>query len=216
MAALRNDPQNPHVQRYRKSRIFQDIWAKAARDRKTIDHVVSASEWFRKKAKEMGKDVAPEDLMSDESRMRVNYSYGKMYSYFYVPKHKDNIKVLPYYDVFPLVFAVGPAPQGFYGINLHYLAPTMRAALMDELFNLRNNDRFNDTTKLAISYSILKKASKLSAFQPCFKHYLTKYVYSKFMYIEPADWNIALFLPTERFIRATRQKVWQDSRGKIK
>lgn len=215
MPALRNDPKNPYVQRARKSQIFQTIWAQAAKSGKTIDNVIDAAEWFRNKAKSLGKDVAPEDLMSDESRQRIKFEYGKMYSYFYVPKHKDDINVLPYYDLFPLIFPVQPAKKGFYGINLHYLPPMLRAALMDELMNLTNNDRFNASTKLVLNYEILKKASRMSAFKPCFKHYLTQYVYSRFMLIDSSDWNIALFLPTERFVRATKQQVWADSRKAI-
>lgn len=210
--ALKNQPINPHVERFRKSQIYQTIWARAAKEGKTIKNVIDAAEWFRNKAKMMGKDVTPEDLMSDQGKQRLSFDFGSMYSFFYIPKHKDDISALPYYDIFPLVFPVQPAKGGFYGINMHYLPPTLRAALMDELFTLRSSDRFDDRTKLVLSYQVLKKASKMSAFAPCFKHYLIPYVYSQFLYIEPSDWNIALFLPTERFVRASKQQVWQRSR----
>ena len=215
MPAIKNDPNNELVKRYQKSQVFQTIWASAARNGLTRANVISAADWFRNKARTIGRDVKPEDLMSDEQRLRSRFEFGSMYSYFYVPKWKDDLDVLPYYDLFPLIFPVEPAEKGFYGINLHYLPPTIRAALMDELFTLRNNDRFNEKTRLRLSYSVLKQASKLNAFQPCFKHYLWQYVYSRFMSIEADEWNIALFLPTERFVRATRQQVWKDSRKMI-
>jgi hypothetical protein len=32
------------------------------------------------------------------------------------------------------------------------------------------------------------------------------------MYIYPSEWDMALFLPTERFSKAGKDKVWIDSR----
>jgi hypothetical protein len=64
-------------------------------------------------------------------------SIGKMYTFFYDPKHKET---LPYYDLFPLIFVVGPAAGGFLGINLHYLPPVLRAKLMDSLYQILNNN----------------------------------------------------------------------------
>jgi hypothetical protein len=35
------------------------------------------------------------------------------------------------------------------------------------------------------------------------------------MEITAPEWDIALFLPMESFKKATKETVWQDSRGKI-
>jgi hypothetical protein len=35
------------------------------------------------------------------------------------------------------------------------------------------------------------------------------------MYVFPSEWDIALFLPTERFVGASKTSVWADSRRKI-
>jgi hypothetical protein len=135
-----------------------------------------------------------------------------MYHFKYDPKGK---KTLPYYDTFPLIFMVGAAEGGFHGINLHYLPPKLRAKLMDELYSLASNNRYDEKTKLMISYNLLKSASKMKYFKPTFKHYLADHVKSKFIKVDSAEWDIALFLPTSRFKHATTQKVYSDSRKKF-
>jgi hypothetical protein len=132
-----------------------------------------------------------------------------MYMYFYDPKHR---KKLPYYDMFPLTIMVDKAPDGFYGLNLHYLPLPLRAKLFDALLDTTNNRRYDESTKFKLNYNILKSASSLSAFAPCFKHYLTKHVDSRIVMVEPSEWEIAMYLPTEQFQKASKTKVWKESR----
>ena len=83
---------------------------------------------------------------------------------------------------------------------------------MDQLYTVLNNKNFDETTKLTASYSILNGAAKFKEFQPCIKHYLSAHVRSKPAYINPAEWDIALFLPMQKFVGATATKVYADSR----
>ena len=101
------------------------------------------------------------------------------------------------------------------GINLHYLPPVLRARLMDALYQTINNSKYNDTTKLKISYDILASASKYKYFKPCIKHYLWDHVRGNYLNIEPTNWDSALMLPTEQFKKASKDKVWRESRGMI-
>ena len=171
-----------------------------------------ARSWFRKAVKELGT-VSRTKVMKDPILdVRTKPRVGDMCMYVYDPKFK---KTLPYYDTFPLIFMVGAAEGGFYGINLHYLPPKLRAKLMDELYSLASNNRYDEKTKLMISYNLLKSASKMKYFKPTFKHYLADHVKSKFIKVDSAEWDIALFLPTSRFKHATTQKVYSDSRKKF-
>jgi len=138
---------------------------------------------------------------------------GKMYAFFYDPKHK---KTLPYYDRFPLIFKIENVPNGFMGINLHYLPPPLRAKLMDALYNLTTNNRYDETTKLRMSYEILNSASKYRYFKPTLKMYLNAHVKSRFLEVSSVEWDMALFLPTERFVKANKSAVWKDSRAAIR
>lgn len=102
------------------------------------------------------------------------------------------------------------------GINMHYLPLPLRAKLMDSLYDVTNNKRYDDSTKLKLSYGILKGAEKFSLFKPTFKRYLNSQVRSRFVQIEPAEWDVALFLNSEQFVGAAKTKVWADSKKIIK
>lgn len=172
-------------------------------------------QWFMKKAQGL-TNVKRRDLMKDDlvtqHRSRVPL-FGSMAMFFYDPKHQ---KTLPYYDSFPLIFMVDKAPNGFYGLNMHYLPPKLRAKLFDQLLDTTNNKAYDDTTKMTISYQILNGAAKFKYYKPCFKHYLTKHVESKVVIVEPPEWEVAMFLPTEQFNKASSSQVWADVRRKVK
>ena len=86
---------------------------------------------------------------------------------------------------------------------------------MDALYSITSDKRYDENTKLRLSYSILKNANKYRYFKPCFKHYLSSQVNSKFIEIQSVEWDIALFLPTERFEKASKSRVFADSRKMI-
>ena len=77
------------------------------------------------------------------------------------------------------------------------------------------DNRYDEDTRLKISYRVLNGASKYKYFKPCVKHYLTPHVKSRFLEVYAAEWDIALFLPTERFVGAGKGKVQADSRKMI-
>lgn len=133
---------------------------------------------------------------------------GGMYMFHYDPKHKDT---LPFYDTFPVIFPIQPTEDGFIGLNLHYLHPRLRARLFDELYKYRSNDKMDKTTKLQISYSILKSTMKNKLFEPCIKRYLSAHCRSSFLYIEPTQWNHAMMLPLQSFQKKTASQVWAAS-----
>ena len=87
---------------------------------------------------------------------------------------------------------------------------------MDELYTVMNNKAFNDTTRLTANYKILNSTTKFRHFKPCIKHYLTAHVRSKPAYINPTEWDVALFLPTQKFVGATATQVYADSRKIIR
>jgi hypothetical protein len=168
-----------------------------------------ANVWFAKKAKELGpigKKVLSDSRLGDGQQTMP----GDMVMYIYDPKLKAT---LPYYDTFPLTIVVGPAKDGFYGINLHYLPPKVRAIFLDKLGDVVSNKKFNKTTKFRITYNLLKATKNYKYFKPCFKHYLTKNVSSKIAKVNAAEWNIAIFLQTAKFRKASESKVWADSRS---
>lgn len=166
-------------------------------------------EWFRKRIQRLTR-VNREQLMREsEITKRATHSFGSMFMYFYDPKTKDK---LPYYDTFPLVIPVEPAEGGFRGINLHYLPPILRAKFLDALLDVTNNKKYDDTTKFRLTYDILNGARKMRYFKPCFKHYLLNHVKSRFAEVPAPEWEIATFLPTAQWKKASAGRVYSDSR----
>jgi hypothetical protein len=194
-------------------KLFDEILAKGIRAGQMPARTGIAREWFREKAKSLGKIQERQILHGDTERLKNRTTIGKMFFFMYEAKHKDT---LPYYDKFPLIFPVDRVEGGFTGLNFHYLPLQLRAQLMDTLYDITNNNRYDETTKLRLSYSTLKGAEKFKLFKPTFKRYLSKQVRSRFVQIEPAEWDIALWLNTEQFQGASKTKVWADSKKIIR
>jgi hypothetical protein len=207
--------------------IYQAILDKAKQIGMFNTKSALAKTWFRRQAQQFTHVNANELLRSDPTRF-LNQSritpqtIGKMVMFFYDPKTK---KKLPYYDRFPLIFPVDfPAKggPGFYGINMHYLSPALRARLFDALYRALIENPGTEQQRLNISYGILKAASQFSAYKPCFKRYLYSHVRSRFFVVKPEEWDTILFLPLARFERGgagggtvggsvSRTRVYNDS-----
>lgn len=186
--------------------IFSELLKRAERQRVIPNKTRQARDWFRVRAGDMGninRDKFFQGALTTNTVMP-----GRMYMFSYDAKTKDT---LPYWDAFPLIFPVSSFPGGFAGLNLHYLPPLLRARLMDALYTIANNKNYDDTTRLKISYQTLRGASNLSYFKPCYKNYLYSQCRSKFIYIEPKEWDVALMLPTQNFKKATAAQVWKES-----
>lgn len=172
----------------------------------------SAKDWFRDSVSKMAspKSTDVTSGLKKIGRLKVN-NVGQLFLFFYNPKHKTT---LPYYDRFPCVFPIQMYPDGFLGINLHYLPPYYRAQLMSALWKT-DNMKTDEKRKLRITYRILQSASKFSLFQPCVKRYLYTQVQSAFFVIPVDEWDLVCMLPTEKFVGASKNQVWIDSMNKI-
>ena len=192
------------------SNIFQKLELAAFRNQIT-PRTEESRAWFMKKARAI-RGISREELMKEEpissSGRRI---IGSMQMFFYDPKHKET---LPYYDTFPLVIVIKPAKGGFLGLNLHYLPPTLRAMFLDALMDNVTSKK-SDNAKFDLTVRLLASTSKLKYYEPCIKHYLNAQVKSKFAEVKAPEWEIATFLPTAQFQKATQTKVYADSRKMI-
>lgn len=195
--------------------VFDELLLKGIRAGQIPARTQAARNWYRDKAKGVGKlnDEKFMRLTEHKERYVSNVKIGGMYLFAYNAKHKDT---LAYWDRLPLVFPFKKVSGGFLGLNMHYLPLQYRAKLMDALYEIANNDKFDETTKLKLNYQVLQSAAKYRYFSPTVHHYLTEQMMTRFMAIHSTEWDIALFLPLERFQKATKQDVWKDSKNKIK
>ena len=173
----------------------------------------AAGNWFRSivnRTKGKFSSETPQKILSRQESTVSSSVLGKMYFYSYNPKWKDK---LPWYDTFPLVFPIERYPDGFLGLNFHYLAPKHRAILMDQLKAFANNKKYDETTRLRLTYNMLKGFTKIKRARPTVHRYLNSKVNSKFVLVNADEWEVALFLPVERFKKASKKQVWAHSGG---
>ena len=103
---------------------------------------------------------------------------------------------LPYYDKFPLVYVVKASPTEFFGANLHYMHPKKRIQCVAKLMNNR--------------IDIPKK---------CFHKYLQNHVDGLFLDLAADEWDTAILLPTEDFVKNIgsssfpydKELVWEET-----
>jgi hypothetical protein len=189
---------------------FLDKLKKAINTSTATGKARAAGDWFREKVKQAGasarmKAITPSQLLRRQPEDDI--VLGNMFFYKYDPKWA---KKLPYWDMYPLVFPFEKASKGFYGINLHYIRPKDRAVLMDQLNKFANNRKYDKTTRLKLSYDLLKGYGRAV---PCVKRYLRDHVVSETVRIDADEWEIAIFLPVERFQKESARTVWKDSEG---
>ena len=190
--------------------IFDTIITQGVRAGQIPARTDQARSWYRDTAKQFGKNINEKSLLNkDKTRLVTKIKPGSMYMFMYDPKFKDT---LPYYDRFPMIFPFRVEGDRFWGINLHYLPHRVRAQLMDSLYDLVNNQRYDETTRIQGTFELLNRAARSRWIKPCVKQYLFSQMNSRFMYVYPSEWDIALFLPLERFSKATKSQVWADSK----
>jgi hypothetical protein len=166
--------------------------------------------WYRDNLKVLAS-TRPESLMSRGGELVSQIIPGNMYMFFYEAKLKDS---LPYWDKFPLILAFRRVENGFYGINLHYLPYMVRFKVLGAMHNYTASEKIGDDTKVRINWQIVESVSKLEPARACVKHYLYDHVESRFLKIKYPDWITASQLPVERFVGATKETVWRETRKK--
>jgi len=188
---------------------IQDVFDQNKYDLLTA--VKRSRSWFEKQVAAMAQQgITPQKVLKGEpTDLKTNIVPGSLYMYIYDPKLKEE---LPYYDRFPLVFPFRKVQGGFLGLNMHYLPYDLRIKLLDNLLVFKNNARWDETTKIKYSWALIDGVSRFAAAKPCVKHYLSGHVRSQFRQIYSEDWATAMLLPVERFVGASKQQVWSESR----
>ena len=107
------------------------------------------------------------------------------------------MKYLPYYDQLPLEYVIKIlGKHELWGANLHYLSPKKRIIATKKLMQGR--------------IDIPKK---------CFHKYLTAHVEGLYLDLAATEWDTAILLPTEDFVRningmmfpIEKELVWEDT-----
>ena len=166
-----------------------------------------STQWYREKIKEFGQPGAM-DLIRDGKQARTPH-YGRINMFFYDPKGR---KTLPYYDTFPLVLPIERYPDGFLGINFHYLPMALRLKLLDRIVDFSNNTKFDESTIIDANYSQLKNIKEI---KPTLKRYLAGRVKTRFRRVDADEFTVAALLPIARWKNGSQTEVYKDSRKMI-
>ena len=131
---------------------------------------------------------------TDENILRRYAVSGHLYMFEY----KAKTKWLPYYDTFPLVYVMKASPDEFWGVNLHYMAPKKRIMVIKKLME-----------------------GRIDVPKRCFHKYLTSQVDGMMLDLAAAEWDTAILLHIENFVRNvkgsagkfsyTKELVWEET-----
>ena len=207
---------------------FKTLIESSVKRGKMPSDVLESKTWYRQKAMQMTglREVSTERFKRIgrlnkrmKPTLKSRLMLGRLFMFEYEPKLRET---LDYYDKFPCVFPIEAHADGFLGVNMHYLPYVWRAVLMDSFYDLVTNQKMDNSTKLRVmtnGYNILSRSSKYRYFKPCVRKYLFEHAQSRYMEVPADEWEIAIFLPLERFTsesggRATRKKIWMDTRTK--
>jgi hypothetical protein len=165
----------------------------------------SARIWFMSRMQ--SARITPKQVMAGNSPT-ADSLLGSMFFFGYDAKFKEE---LPYWDKFPLVVPMEFYPDSFLGINFHYLGYMERAILLDKLNAASQNRKIDESTRLKITYDTVRNASRFREVKPCIKKYLYSHVKSRFVHVEPKEWEVAIFLPVQRFVGAKAEDIWEGN-----
>jgi|688.fasta_scaffold00075_88 hypothetical protein len=156
------------------------------------------SDWLEEKALSAQPYVARRNLITSDERSRSSTIIGRMYFFKYDPKGKA---YLPKYDKFPMCIPFKMVPNGFIGLNLHYLSVGERTALLASLSRFRNNDRYDESTRFVINYDLLQSTYGIESLsKPCIHRYMFSHCKSRFVEIYSYEYEKAIQLPVEDWV----------------
>ena len=164
-----------------------------------------SNNWYRGQVNRIASGTTARELFR-QGKLARRPSVGRLNLFGYNPKMR---KTLPYYDVFPLVLPLEAFAGGFIGMNFHYLPPLLRTRLLERMQATATDKDFDKNTKFDVTYSDVKN---LGIVKPTIKKYLYSYVQTGFLRINADEAATAIYLPVQRFKKASESKVYADSR----
>jgi hypothetical protein len=157
------------------------------------------AQWFSSKAKDAQSQRRA--IFATEERARSVITPGKMIFFKYQPKGEATLK---YFDRYPLVLPIKRYGNGFLGLNIHYLDYPVdngnTPRLLKKLHEFATNNQLDSTTKVRLSYNMLKQSIKtMKLAKPTIKRYLLSHVRSRFIEVHANEWEMAAALPVQLF-----------------
>lgn len=211
--------------------ILRDMNRALIEETKRSGSMVGAANWFIEKI-ESSQMILPDSneltmsLLKNRQRassrvfLEMN---GRMFAFLYLPKTRSE---LAYYDVTPLIITLPRDPveqkknNNILGINLHYIEPEIRAELLNKLLRISHRHFGERPPPKGVGYFNLEyemlKMIKFVQGLPCVRSYDPMRILGKPVLIPSNEWGNAVALPFENFIKKRQEKVWLETRIKIR
>ena len=172
----------------------------------------SSWKFFQQRIKDM-KSANPKAFMMDPSLISRGSMVAGRVMYF---EYEAITKNLEYWDKYPMTLIISFWSENgkvyFDGINFHYLPPELRYDLMIKLYQIRNNNRYDSSTKFLLTYETLMSSLSFSMYRKAYKKYLLSQVKSNIYQVESKYLEIALNMPLARWVgNGGNSKVWSDT-----
>jgi hypothetical protein len=124
-----------------------------------------ATKWLAENLSKIKGTMRPSAFInSSRTATKQMLTPGRMMFYAYDPKTKDS---LPFWDDFPIVIILHPKPNGFLGLNLHYLPPSVRATFLNNLVKFVNDPNWavynNYKALIKVTYPIHQETEATDA-----------------------------------------------------
>ena len=179
--------------------LFERVTARTGGEKKSLSWYRSAvkaeASVYKKNFGKYILDERRDNIGSVKSQDQNELRQYTVQGHLYMFEYKAKMKWLPYYDRFPLVYVIKSLRNEFWGANLHYL-PIKK--------------RLQATRKLMQGRVDVPKA--------CFHKYLQPHVEGLLIDLAEDEWDTAVLLPTEDFVKYTHgvmfpidnQIVWDE------
>jgi hypothetical protein len=167
-------------------------------------------DWYMKFSRGNLANLAVNPVMRSSGNKVARPKPGLFYMFRYDPKHKDN---LPYYDTAPVILCTSITPDGWYGINVHYMPLPIRVKVMSEFYKtlyLTKNDNERLRMNWAKAETLCRSISKTKYLSHSIKRYLVSQLDSPLIKIDSENWDMITFLPLAKFKKAKESAVWKD------
>jgi len=165
-------------------------------------------QWFRTNVRDL--KIKPQVIMRGlEAVTNTGLKQGGVYMFHYDAKWKDT---LPYWDKYPIVVPLELYSDGFLGINIHYISPSMRVPLLSKMFEFTMEGEQDD--RMQLDYDLTQIESGLRNAGPCIKRYLTSHIGARITKVPREQWETLMMMPTAKF-NVNANTVYADSRRKI-
>lgn len=164
------------------------------------DRKARSAQWMKRVKDNFTKRNRTRDriLNNPEAQHLDRMAIGGMYFYGYDAKTKAR---LPYWDYYPLVLPFSYSENGFYGLNLHYVPPRLRARILDEILSYKANGDLKRPTA-----NLIKALADSDFMQPAIKQYLYGHIVGWPVVIPMSDWEETIYLPLADWRSATGKK----------